>query len=167
MSNIMVRKYLGRSRLAQELLEDVLIVENDNVPVAQDIEAMVAECLELEKLLTHTWQHVLELLFAVPQVLTDAAIDKMGMTMEMALEKNLALYGNLGRVIESAQRQGRTIKDAADFWIAHQNIKRIKEDVARKFPPLDEQMRKDAVEAFHRGECQSAEDLLREAQGHR
>ena len=160
MINIVVRRYLGRSRLAAELVEDVLIVEHKNAMFVRDVEELVVECIELEKMSKSTWQYVLDCRFSDPQ---PDDIDEVGKSMKTATSKILDVFGRVAKLVEDAQRQNYTIKDAADFQIARREIEQIIADIEDKFPPLNEQMIQASLEAFKRGEYTTAEELAREA----
>jgi len=160
MSNIVLRRFLGRSRLAEELVEDVLIVEHRNAMFAREVEELVIECIELKKMSTSTWEYVLDLLFAEEQ---PDDIDELGKSMKTASSKILDVFERVETLLVAAQRQNFDIKDAADFRIARREIEQIMADIEEKFPPLNEQMIQASLESFRRGEYSTLEDLLREA----
>jgi hypothetical protein len=160
MTNIVVRRYLGRSRLAEELVEDVLIAEHRSAMFAREVEELVNECIELEKMSKGTWEYVLDLLFSEEQ---PDDFDELGKSMKTATSKTVEVFGQVGKLIEEAKTQKRAIKNSADFWIARQEMERIQADIEEKFPPLNEQMIQASLEAFKQGEFVTLEDLLREA----
>jgi hypothetical protein len=159
MNNVVIRRYLERSRLAETLVEDVL-VEHRSAMFAQDVEELVLECLELEKMSKRAWDYVLDILFS------DRAneTDDLGNMMKMAVAKISVVFDRVNQLIEESKRSGHTPKDAADFLIARQDIQKIGQDVEKKFPPIDYKKIELAREAFHRGECIDVEEMLREAQ---
>jgi hypothetical protein len=158
--SVVVRRYLGRSRLAEELVED-LIVEHRDAMFARDVDELIAECLELEKLSKVTWTYVLEVLFSEEQA---GDIDEIGHMMKTASTKILEVFDRVKPLMETVKGLGLAVNDSADFLIAHQVIRKIKDDVENKFPPINEMMVKQSMEAFRRGAYQPAEDLLRESQ---
>jgi hypothetical protein len=160
--SVVVRRYLGRSRLAEELVEDVLIVEHKNAMFARDVEELVVECLELEKMSKNTWHYVLDQLFSDERT---NDIDGLGQAMKTASSKVDDVFGRVGNLIKIAKRDGYSIKDEADFLCACRVIKEIKADVDKKFPPIDEEMMEKSIKSYKVGAYRTAEELLLESQG--
>jgi hypothetical protein len=159
MSNIILRRYLGRSQLAESLVVDELAEHRDAV-FARDVEELVIECLELEKMSKGAWDYVLKLLFADE---TDE-IDELGQMMKMATTKIIAVFDRVAGAIEEAKRGGHPLRDEVDFQIAHREIQKLRADVEQKFPPVNEELAKRSLEAFKRGDWRTAEEMLHESQ---
>src|SRR5438067_1292082 len=152
MNNIVVRKFLGRSRLAEELVEDVLITDHQNAMFARDVEELVAECLELEKMSQETWKYVLGLLFS-DEFTND--LGELGGMMNTATSKISYVFGQVQDLLEKAEKQGYPIKEASDFKLAWRAIEQIKNDTKKKFPPLDEKTIRESLETYQRGDYQA------------
>src|SRR5687767_4944518 len=86
--SMVVRRYLGRSRLAQTLVED-LMVEQRTAMLARDAEELARECIDLARLSQDTWSYVLDLLFADLQV---DDIDEIGRSMKIASATTLQVF---------------------------------------------------------------------------
>jgi len=161
MHNVVIRRFLGRSRLAESLVEDVF-AEHKNAMFARDVEELIAECLELEKISRSAWDYVLDVLFSERANETD----ELGNMMKMAIAKVSVVFNRVNQLIDEMKARGHGPKEVADFLIARREIQRINEDVAKKFPPINEEMVKRSLEAFRRGEGRTAEEMLHESQGH-
>jgi|ERR1043165_4731151 hypothetical protein len=159
MRSVVVKRYLRRSGLAKELADE-LIAEHKTAMIARNVEELVAECLQVEQLCKNSWQYVLGMLFS-DEYTND--VDDLGQSMKMATLRLLDTLKGVEQMAEKARELGHTITDATDLSLAYREIERIKEDMERKFPPVNPRMISESLEAYHRGECQSPEELLRES----
>lgn len=161
MSAVIVRKCLGSARCAETLVEDFLIGEHRIAMFALTVQDLVTECLELEKESKNAWNYVLGMLFSDAHT---NDIDELGCTMKIATSKLAYVYGCVEELVKRAEKQGHEINSSVDLTLARREIQKINEDAELKFPPVNERMVKESLEAFRRGEHESPEDLLRESQ---
>src|SRR5262245_34600890 len=108
--SIFVRRYLGRSRLVEDLLEHWQVDHNDAL-FAQDVEALARECVELGKLTRHTWNLLVNHLF-------DGVIlnlDEVGQTMDKSVQRTLGVFASVRKLIAEAKRRGFALECSTDF----------------------------------------------------
>jgi hypothetical protein len=159
---LMVQRFLGRSRLAETLIENWRIAHQEET-FATDVAALLGECLELRSLTRQTWSALLELLFSNEHN-NGIEVEEFGKTLKIALVKTLEVFTTVQTLLEEAQQKGYTIGEAGQFAAIHQEVIQIKAEVGKAFPEYDRNMAEQARAAFHRGEYRTVEDLLREAQ---
>jgi hypothetical protein len=162
--SIAVRRYWERSRLAQGMVEDWQL-EHRQAMISHDVEEFAQECIELAALTKRAWNVLLVGLFDDERC-NDPHLDDLCEMMKNALAKTRLVFDAVQTWIAETQRKGYVIANAEEMQSALRDIRKIEEDIDKMFPIIDEEMVKRAQEAFARGECISAEDLLREAQGY-
>ena len=160
MNNILVRRYLRRSRSVEELVEDWKI-EHDQAMFALDVEEFVKECIDLGNLSKHAWKSFRELLLKDPNA---PAVEESGMVMKEALTKTLAIFHTVNGLIDEASQKGHVIQDDANFELVLHETTKISDKVHAVFMEPDPKVIEESIAAFKRGEYYTSEELLRAAQ---
>ena len=155
--SILVRRCLRRADLVQTLVEDWRL-QHDDVHFALDVEDLVQECLDLSKSLQDGWTTLLNRLF-------NEQIDDIGTVGEMmgtAIDRSLQVFDEVTRLLAECKRRKYDVECTAELNDAKSRIGKLKAEVASRWPSVDFEMGREALEAFHRGEYRSTEDILHE-----
>src|ERR1700722_7391296 len=115
--SVVVRRYLGRSRLAEALVEDMPMAAHRNAIFAQDVDELVAECLDLAIISKKTWAYVLEKLFSENQADDIDDLDETGQAMKTACTKIVDVFERVKEMVEKAAALGYPIQYSSDFMI--------------------------------------------------
>jgi hypothetical protein len=151
---------LARSHAVEELFENWQLAHHAAM-LAGDVEELLAEWLDLCKLLKCTWETLYDALF-------EAKIFdfEMGEMLRLVFGKTTEIGKKLGEWLAGAEQDGYRIENAATFRTALTSLEQLIEEIESKWPTIDHEMAAESLAAYHRGEYQTIEELLDEAQGH-
>ncbi|MBI2807102.1 MAG: hypothetical protein HYX68_19145 [Planctomycetes bacterium] len=161
--NICVWRYLHRSRVIEQLIDDW---KNQRIPgpVNALLMATIQECIDVGALCDQTWQTVYELLHTDPN---GEEIYELGNMVKPELAKTLAAFEWISERITEANGVGTPITGASEFAAAASQVRELITRIEMVFPELNEAMAAESLAAFERGDYQTIEELIREVQGHR
>jgi hypothetical protein len=158
--SILVDRCLSRSRLVEELVENWQM-DHQRAMLARDMEELVCECLELQKLLHHTWTTTLERLF-------DEQVDNVESAGEMlrsAINRTRRTLERVHADLVKAQEQGYTISNAENLAKSLTETKQIAEDCENTWPKLKLEMVQASLADYAKGAYQETGKLIGESQG--
>lgn len=155
---VLVRKYLGRSRLAEELVEDWKI-GHQKAQLACDLQDLVEECIDLSNLAKRTWRALLDMLFDENVQLDHEAV---GESMSISLAKTLHVFAMVKSLITAAYFPA--IANAEELARITQETEKILKEFDQKWPESpDLATVGEALSDYHRGAFKTPEELLNEA----
>ena len=157
---IFVRRYMRRSQLALDLVEEWK-VNHDHAMFALDIQEWVSECIDLGDLTKHVWSLFRELLMKDPNA---AVIDESGRVIQAAVQRTLAIFEAVNELVQDASRKGFALQEVADFELARHETRAIMDKIKVVFMEPDPKMIEESLAAYKRGEYYTSEELLRAAQ---
>jgi hypothetical protein len=157
--NLSVRRYLGRSRFVEELVENWQL-EHERAMFAKDVEELVSECIELGELTKHAWKSALDQLFDEKV----EYIDKAGKMLESSISKTLCVFDKISGLIKEAKRKGFEIEGSANFEETVRATVQVKAELARDWPWFDTAVAEEALADYRRGDYQTIEEIRRDTQ---
>jgi hypothetical protein len=157
--SLAARRYLNRTHLVEQLTENW---QFDHVEAmgARDLEELVEECLELDKLSKRAWKALVTLLFD-PAEKSDKVFAGEAL-VRSAISRTIKVFRFVQKLIEDAESGGYTIAGAADFRKSFKEVLMLQKEIAEKWPTIDSGMIEESMAAYRRGEFQLAEDVLNE-----
>lgn len=150
-----------RSHLAEELVEEVWLDDHRSPQFSSAVEDAISECLDLTGLLRRVWNSSRAQLFH--EEIDD--IDSAYLAMLNSIDRALGASKRLEDLAASLEEQSIDVH-VADLRIAVSQLQELRGEVEATWPVVDETMINESLAAYRRGEYQTAEDLLRVAQGH-
>jgi hypothetical protein len=158
--SILVRRYLGRSRCLEELLEDWQI-RYQKAQLAWDVQDLVSECIELGQLAQRAWDFVADKLYDENHRFDH---EKVGEAMGLALQKTLHAFNKVDEdVIETVDRLDcPPVDNVPQFKRSLVAVRRIAKEFKEQWPSIDRETVKEALAAYQRGEFQTSGALLDE-----
>jgi len=161
--SILVRRYLGRSRYVEELVEDWQIAYQ-KAQLAWDLQDLVAECIELGQFAKRTWDFLADKLFD-ESVAFDH--DSVGESMSIALKKTLQIFIKVQRLIKRLhQLDCPSVDNATEFEELVAQTKQANREFQEQWPGFDTDTVEEALAAYGRGDYDTSEALLNDAKNH-
>ena len=158
--SILVQRYFKRSRAVVDLAEEWKI-HHEYAMLVFDLEELICECIELGKLATHVWTSLADLL--VTAKITE--IDEVGDKFRMAVERTKEALALVQQGVVKAKKDYK-IDKADELLETMHAIESMSEDFEKVWPKANEQMAKEALEDYQRGDFKDSGELLANAQGY-
>ncbi len=160
--SILVRRYLGRSRYVEELVEEWQIAYH-KAQLSWDLQDLVTECIDLGYFAKQTWDFLAEKLFDETSALDH---DTIGESMEIALQKTLQVFSKVqGLVKRLHQLDCPSLDNSQEFEDVVAQTELVNQQFEEQWPSLDTDMVEAALAAFGRGDYVTPEALLNDAKG--
>ena len=152
---MLVSRCVRRSRLVQELAEDWQINHREAM-FARDLDELLAECVDLGRLLSHCWKQMFNLLFS--EQIDD--VDRAGKSLLSATERSLTVFDKVKGFLAAAKQRGFEIDGDGSFIETVSVVGELKTEMIRQWPSIDDGMMRESLLCYERGEYQSTEELL-------
>jgi len=157
--SIMSRRFLGRARLFQELVEDWRSAPNHPLFV-REVSELVEEAKEISVLAQVARDTIKKRL----RERNPENIESEGAVMKQALSRIQTTLASLSEVIKNGKLRGEIAVDADAVPASVAVIERLLGDMDRWFSYLTPEQVVEAIADVKRGDFISIEDLLNEAQ---
>jgi len=160
--SLLLRRCKNRSHQLEEYLETWQI-DHQNALYVCDLEQLVQDCLQLMPLLRQAWDHTVERLF------DKSKPSEMVFVEEQTVRRVVSMVSQLCRrvsgLIDEAEQAGYSVDATEAFRGELRDLVFLEKEIESQWPPTNSQHIRESLDAYGRGEYQSAEDMLREAQG--
>ncbi len=156
--SFLINRCRARSHLVDQLVE-AWQQDYKRAMLAVDLEEVMAECMELSKLLHHAWKRSFAMLFDEKAPLDIEAEREI---MLAAVERAIATHQI---VLESARVIKKDYKVAGfdEFAESVPVLERLKATIEKKWPTVNNQRITESMSAYRKGEFVSPQDLLADA----
>lgn len=158
--NFLMNRCRRRTHLTEELVEEVWQQNHRDVMFAFDVEDAISECLELGQLLHHAWDNALDHLYAEEIDDVDGLFAVMTATVARAID-TLKRMQELARLVV---KNGYELGHSGELDACISELERLQHGIEERWPKADQQMIAESLAAYHRGEYQTAEELMSDSQ---